>query len=69
MTSDARCLSLNSLRTPDLQSLRCGIRVQCHVLRLEGCRLVTILTEDATEGCCDDALAHIAACACEHQRV
>ena len=69
MTGDACCLCLYGLRTSNLQSLRCGVGVECHILCLEGCRLIAILTEDATEGCSDDALAYIAACTCEHQRV
>ena len=66
MTSDACSLSLNSLSPSDLQSFRCGITVECHILRFEGCWLITVLLEDTTEGCCNNALANIAACSCKH---
>ena len=67
LTGDACSLRLHGLCSPDLKSIGCRIGVQCHILRLEGCRLITILTEDTTEGRSHHALADIAACTCKHQ--
>ena len=69
MTRNARSLSLNSLSASYLESFWCSIRVQCHILSLERCRLITILTEYPTESCCNDTLTDIAACTCEHNRM
>ena len=66
MTGNAGSLSLHSLGTTYLQSLRCGVAVQRHILRLEGRRTVAVLLEDATESSSYDALANIAARASEH---
>ena len=65
----ARRLGLHGLRPTNLQSVGRGVRVERHVLRLERCRAVAVLTEDAAQGGRDDALAHVAARAGEHQRV
>ena len=65
----AACLGLYSLRTSYLQSVWRGVRVECHVLRLEGCGAVSLLQEDAAEGCGEYALAHVAARADEHYGV
>jgi hypothetical protein len=69
MARDAGSLSLYGLRTAYLQAVGGGIRVECHILRFEGGWRIAILTEDATEGSSQDALAYIAACANKHQRV
>ena len=69
MTGDARSLSLNSLGAPYLQPLRRGIGVERHILCLEGCRVVAILSEDTTESRSDDALTNIATRSREHQRM
>ena len=66
MTRNACSLCLNSLCSSYLQSLGCGIRVQCHILCLEGSGLITVVPEDAAEGSGHDAFAYIAACTCEH---
>ena len=66
MAGNARRLGLHGLRPSYLQSFRCGEGVERHVLRLERSRVVTILLEDAAEGGGDNALAHVAACADEH---
>ena len=59
-------LGLNSLRTTYLQAIGGGIRVERHVLRLEGGRLIAVLTEYPAECSSQNALAYIAACAHEH---
>ena len=66
MARYASSLGLYGLRTAYLQSFRCGIRVEGHVLSLEGSRVVAVLPEDTAEGCGDDALADIAASTSEH---
>ena len=66
MTGNACCLCLNCLSPADLQSLRRGVRVQRHVLGLEGGWMIAILQEDATEGCGKDTLANIAAGSGKH---
>ena len=43
LAGDASSLSLNSLRTTYLETVRCGVRVEGHVLRLEGSRVITVL--------------------------
>ena len=60
---------LYSLCASYLQSVGRGVRVECHVLRLEGCGAVALLQEDAAEGCGEYALAHVAARADEHYGV
>ena len=69
MTGNAGGLGLHSLSTTYLQPFRCGVGVQCHVLRLERCRRVAVLLEDAAQSCRDNALANIAASACQHHGV
>ena len=69
MTGYAGSLGLHGLRPTYLQAVGRGIRVECPVLRLEGCRVVAILQKDATECRCQHALADIAACTSQHQGV
>ena len=66
MAGDACGLGLYGLGTSYLQSLGGGIGVERHVLCLEGGGMVAILPEDATQGCRQHALAHVAARSCQH---
>ena len=66
MAGDACCFGLHGLGTAYLQSFGCGITIQRHVLCLEGCWSIAILTEDAAEGCGNNALSDIAARSCKH---
>ena len=66
---DARSLGLHGLGAAYLQPVGSGVRVEGHVLRLEGRGGVAVLSEDAAEGCGEDALADVAARAHEHQGV
>ena len=66
MAGNAGSLSLYGLGAANLQTLRGGVAVQRHVLCLEGRRLIAVLQEDATQGRSNDALANVAACACQH---
>ena len=69
MTGNAGGLSLYGLSTANLKPFRGGIRVQRHVLCLEGRRTVAVLTEDAAEGGSDNALADVAARTGKHDWV
>ena len=69
LTGYACCLSLYGLCATYLQSVGGDITVQSHVLCFEWCGLVTVLTEYAAKGSCDDALAYVAACSGKHYGV
>ena len=69
MAGNAGSLGLNSLRPTNLQTLGGCVGIQGHVLRLKRSRLVTVLTEDATEGCGDNALSDIATRSGKHDGV
>ena len=69
VAGDACGLGLHSLCTSYLKALRGGITVERHVLCLEGCRMVSILSEDTAECGGKNALAHIAASPCKHHGV
>ena len=69
MAGNACGLRLYGLRTSYLQSVGRGITVQRHILRLEGCWVIAILTEDTAKSSSNDALSHIAARPCKHYRV
>ena len=69
MTRHTSSLCLHSLGPANLKSIRSGIGVERHVLRLERSRMIAILTEYATEGSGYDALTHIAACTNKHDRM
>ena len=69
LTGDASGLSLNSLGTTYLQTIGRGIRVEGHVLCLEGGRMIAVLQEDSAKCCSEDALTHIAARPHKHQRM
>ena len=66
MTGYAGSLGLHGLGTAYLQAFRCGVAVERHVLGLEGGGVVAVLTEDAAQGCGDDALANVAARTGQH---
>ena len=66
---DSSGLGLNGLGAPDFKAFGRRIGVQRHVLGLERCRAVTVLLEDAAQGCRDNALAHVATCPSQHHRV
>ena len=66
VAGNACCLGLHSLSASYLQAFGRGVRVERHVLRFEGCRMIAVLPEDAAEGGGYDALADIAARANEH---
>ena len=61
MTGNACCFGLNCLGAAYLQSIRSDKRVEGHILGFEGSRLITVLSENATEGGSHDALADVAA--------
>ena len=69
MTGDACCFGLYGLGATNLQPLRSGIGIECHILSLERCRTIAVLLKDTTQGGGDDALANIAACSYEHDGV
>ena len=69
MASYSSCLGLHSLCSSYLQSLRGGKRVECHVLRFEGCRMIAILAEDTTESRGQHAFPHVASCSSQHHRM
>ncbi len=66
MARDTCCLCLHSLCASNLQSLRRGVGVQCHILCLERSRCIAVLQKDTAQGCGKDALAHITACTSQH---
>ena len=69
MTGNPCSFSLYRLGTSYLQTFRCSIRVQGHVLRLERSRTVTILLEDTAECGSKNTLAYVAASTCQHHRM
>ena len=69
MTGYSRSLGLNGLRTANLKPLGGGIAVECHVLRLKRCWMITVLKEDAAQSRRHNALANVAARSCQHHRV
>ena len=66
MARDASYFCLNSLSTTNLQAFRSGVRVESHVLRLKGCRMISVLQEDTTESSSNDALSYITARSGKH---
>ena len=60
---------LNCLGTTYLQPFGCGVGVERHILCLEWCRTVTVLTEYAAEGGGNNAFTHVATCPGKHNRM
>ena len=69
MAGDACGLGLDSLGATDLQTIRCGVGVEGHVLGLKGGWMIAVLLKYTAEGCCHDAFANVAARSCEHDGV
>ena len=63
---DACRFCLHGLGTTNLQPFRGGEGVQCHVLRLEGGGMKTILQENTAQCRGKNALTHVAASTCQH---
>ena len=51
-------LGLHGLRPSYFKSFGSGIRVQCHVLCFEWCRMITVLQKYTAESCGNDAFAY-----------
>ena len=66
MTGNAGRLGLHCLGPSDLQPFRSSKRVEGHILGLEGGGGVSVLQEDAAQGCGEDTLAHVAAGSGKH---
>ena len=69
VAGNAGSLSLNGLRATYLQAIGSGVRVERHILRLEGSRAVAVLTEYTAQGSSYHALANIAARSGQHHRM
>ena len=66
VAGNAGGLSLHGLCAANLQTFRGGVRVERHILSLEGSRIVAVLTEYAAQGSSNHALAYIAAGSGQH---
>ena len=66
MAGDACGFCLDGLGTTYLQTIRCGVGIEGHILSLKGSRVVAVLLEDTTEGRSHDAFADVAARSSEH---
>ena len=69
VAGDTGGFGLHSLSTAYLQALGGGVAVQSHILRLEGCGAIAVLSENAAKGSGHDALAYVTAGASEHDGV
>ena len=68
MRRDAARFGLHDLCPPHLASFGRGVGVERHILCLERCRMMAVLTENAAESRVDDAFACVGTGADEHNR-
>ena len=67
VTGNAGSLCLYRLCTAYLKTFGSGIRIERHVLRLEGSGLIAVLPEDTAESSSQNTLAHIASGTYQHK--